>query len=181
MGNRNNAVVQYDTRVISASLTRPANTTQYAAGEVISEVTTNNHFTFADMANAGKLSGQIDRAIITSSADGSGVLLPDLELWLFDTDIAEVADNAAFAPTDAEMLTLVGVIDFPVANWKVGLSGGNSTCEGDRSGGNVLPMAYKCKTVAGPAYNLFGQLVLRNAYTPISGEVFSVRLIVTRD
>ena len=179
MSGRNNVVCRFDTRIITQSLIRPSNTTQYAAGEVISEVTTNNHFTFADLANPGQLSGQIDRAIITSSADGSGVLLPDLELWLFDTDIAEVADNAAFAPTDAEMLTLVGVIDFPVANWKVGLSGGNSCCEGDRAGGNPLPMLYKCKTVA--SFSLYGQLVTRNAYTPVSAEVFSVRLIVTRD
>ena len=179
MGARDNIVCRFDTRIITQSLARPANTTQYAAGEVISEVTSNNHFTFPDMANPGALSGQIDRAIITSSADGSGVLLPDLELWLFDTDIAEVADNAAFAVTDAEMLTLVGVIDFPVANWKVGLSGGNSCCEGDRAGGNPLPMIYKCKTVSD--FSLFGQLVTRNAYTPISGEVFSVRLLITRD
>ena len=166
------AIQTFDAQLVEASLTRPSDTTQYAAGEVISAVTTNDHYTFAEMGDPRKLTGQIDRAIITSS-DAAGTL-PDLELWLFDTEIAEVADNAAFAPTDAEILTLVGVLLFPVASWKVGLvTTGNSFCEAT----NTMPFRYK----TGPTLALYGQLVVRNTYTPVSAQVFKTRMYIRRD
>jgi hypothetical protein len=41
-----------------------------------------------------------------------------VELWLFDTTFTPDNDNAAFTPTDAELLTLVGIIQF--STWFVG-------------------------------------------------------------
>lgn len=158
------------------SLIKASGTTAYAAGDVISEVTTNNHFTFT-MLKTGLIKGSalysatIERAIITSSADVSPA--PDLELWLFDADIAEVADNGLFAPTDTEILTCVGVIDFPVGDWKVGLvaSTGNQICQAEN-----LNLAIK-----GISGSIFGQLVVRNAYVPITSEKFQVTLFYQQD
>lgn len=165
----------------AASLTRPSNTDTYAAGDVISAVTTNDHFTFGAASNdQSKRTGRpnpgtlaINCARLWSSANQSTKL--DAELWLFNIDIAEVADNSAFAPTDAEMLTLVGIIQFPMADWKVGLStsgaGGNAVCE-------VRNLDFP--VMAGPG-RLYGQLVARNAYTPVSAEVLVLDLVCTVD
>lgn len=175
MTTKVNAVIEFQTKAARASLTRPANTTQYAAGDVISAVTTNNHFEFEDVVRRGPslLSGSISSARIVSSANQATKL--DAELWLFDTDIAEVADNSAFAPTDAEMLTLVGIIPFPVADWYVGDAtsgaGGNAVCQVDG-----LSIAFQARTTT-----LYGQLVARNTYTPVSGEIFTVDIVVTQD
>ena len=167
--------------VASDSITRPSNTTAYAAGDVVSEVTTNDHLTFslANLTSGFQVvgTGKIESARCMINANQA--TKPDLELWLFDTDIAEVADNSAFAPTDTEILTLVGVIDFAVANFKVGLAGSGAA-------GNIvqqinnLDIPYK---TAGDNQNgnLYGQLVVRNAYTPISAELFHVELVVAQD
>ena len=183
MGNRQESIIQFRTKRFTDAITRPANAAAYAAGDVISEVTTNDHLTFGTatavdgsgnpVGAPGKLSGSIDVARCFSSANQS--TLPDLELWLFHTDIAEVADNSAFAPTDAEMLTLIGIIDFPVADWKVGTAtagaGGNAVCEARQIG---LPFRLATQV-------LYGQLVVRNAYTPVTSETFTVELVVTQD
>ena len=168
--------ISFDIQKSRKSIIRPSNTDAYAAGDVISAVTSNDHFTFTilktkPVQGSSLLSASIERAIITSSADVATA--PDLELWLFDTDIAEVADNAAFAPTDAEILTCLGVIDFPTGDFRVGLTtgDGNSICQSEN-----LNMSLK-----GIAGDIFGQLVVRNAYVPISAEVFQVTLFYQQD
>lgn len=174
MGQRTESITEFRVKRLQQSIQRATGTTQYTAGDVISAVTTNNHFAFTGVTRTGKLTGSIDAARCFSSANQS--TLPDLELWLFHTDIAEVADNGAFAPTDAELLTLVGIIDFPVADWKVGLSGsganGNAVCDVHN-----IAIPFHLKTVG----DLYGQLVVRNAYTPVDSEIFTVELVVSQD
>jgi hypothetical protein len=109
----------------------------------------------------------ITNARITSSVNAG--TKPDLELWLFRSDIAEVGDNEAFAVTDAEQLTRIGIIDFPVANWIVG--GANAVCEVSNIG-----LAFKAATSS-----IYGVLVVRNTYTPVSGETLTVELVVAQD
>ena len=151
------------------TITRPANTTAYTAGDVIgtasSATMTLNNSSFGEFD-----CGIIQQAILSSSAYVATA--PDVELWLFDTIVADIADNAAWAPTDAEMATLVGIIPFATANWKVGTatagSGGNMCCVAVNQG---VPF----NTLKGK-HSLFGVLVTRNAYVPVSGEVFTLRL-----
>ena|SRR5690606_10143993 len=158
--------------LLTDSIIRPGNTTAYAAGDVISEVTTNDHYTFAS-GKAGQLRGKIEMARMMVLANQG--TKPDLELWLFAEDIAEVADNSAFAPDDTEILTLIDVIPFPAADWLVGLSGSGAD-------GNIVQTA-RDLNIKLPQTNgsLYGQLVVRNAYTPISGEQFDCHLIVALD
>lgn len=187
MSGPTEAIVQFKTKVYrgntgaGASLTRPSNTDPYTAGDVISAVTSNDHFTFG--ANSNDNSKRVGRANpgtmflnaarLWSSANVATKLTA--ELWLFSSDIVEVADNGAFAPTDAEMLTLIGVIDFPSSSWRAGIAtagaAGNAVCEVR----NIdLPMI--CAKG-----RIYGQLVARNAYIPVSGEIFTVDLITTID
>ena len=174
MGSKNDAAVTLDTDLVSDTITRPSNTTAYAAGDVISEVTTNDYFTFSDMVKKGRGTGSIDTARIISSANAPSTP-PDLELWLFSADISEVADNSAFNPSNAELLTLVGVIDFPTGDFKS--AGSNTVCEKHNVG-----LVYRASNDPnGLDQSLIGQLVVRNAYTPESAETFTVQLGITRD
>lgn len=171
-------IISNDAKILTDSITRPSNTTAYAAGDVISEVTTNDHLTFLKAMDAGdEKTGIILGGRVHSSANNT--TLPDLELWLFDADIAEVADNGAFVPTDTEMLTLIGVIAFPVASWIIGNAGaaaaGNAFCE-------VMNLDIPFRLGKDPsALNIYGQLVVRNAYTPVASEEFSVTIMTHND
>jgi len=169
-----NAIIREDIVKVSDALTRPSNTTAYAAGEVISEVTSNEHFAFDGIAAAGSRSGTIVSAICQSSTVES--TKPDLELWLFDSNIANVADNSAFAVADSDLLDLVGVIDFPIAEWKQGLAGASGT-------GNSINQSHNLniRYIADSGNRIYGQLVVRNAYSPISAEVFTVILLTAQD
>lgn len=156
-------------RTIAANLTRPADTTAYAAGDVVADSTSAPTIITFPRATADALS-YIQQATIVSSQNAA--TKPDLELWLFDTAITMDNDNAAFTPTDAELRTLLGVIAFPVASFKVGDAGaaavGNVIC--DVQGLNI-------QINSTPTVNaIYGVLVVRNAYAPVSAERFDIRL-----
>ena len=152
---------------ISAGFTRPANTTAYAAGDVVSNSTSAPAImAFNGAAKERGAMGIINHAVLIDSE--SVATKPDLELWLLDTTITMDNDNAAFTPTDVELLTLVGVIPFPTGNFKVGTASGNSMCQADNLG---LPF-----NASFSENTLYGVLVVRNAYVPVSGETFTIRL-----
>lgn len=156
----------HTTAIVDASVTRPSNTTAYASGDVIGTATT-AVLEFEDVARSNGGSGMIMTAVaIDSAAQGTQ---PSLELWLFTAALAVVADNEPFAPTDAEMLNLVSVITLSSA--KVG--GANLAIISD-----MVATPFKC---AGGSANLYGYLVVRNAYTPIADEVFTVKLSSLQD
>mgnify|MGYP001616828792 CR=1 FL=1 len=153
-----------------AAFTRPADTTTYAAGDVVCNSTS------APVSLKFKIAGAnnccvINQALLIDSANVA--TKPDLELWLFDTDVTVPNDNAAFAPTDAELLTLVGIIEFQTADFYAGIAtagaAGNSVCDVHNLG---IPFNLTSSTTN----ELFGVLVVRNAYVPVSGEVFTIRL-----
>lgn len=162
---------------------RPNDGNVYAAGDVITTSTTTPVIMSIPGASrdagtiAGASGGQgvapgiIASAILVDSANQATKL--DSELWLFDTTITMDNDNAVFTPTDAECLTLVGVIPFPLANWRIG----DATAG---AGGNVINevdnLCIPFNAINGNT--LFGVLVARNAYTPVALETFSVRLKV---
>ena len=164
---------RFDVHIVRDSIARPDNTTGYAAGDVISEETTNDHFIFTQCLREAGMTGTIDWVRLISSANVATKL--DAELWLFKADIAEVADNSAFAPTDAEMLTLVAVIPLPSTEWYVGTVTGGA-------GGNAVVEANKiAKTFQSTSKNLYGQLVARNAYAPIAEETFTCEIGLSFD
>ena len=156
-------------RTIAANFTRPADTTAYAAGDVIADSTSAPTVITFSRATSDSVS-TIQQAIIVTSA--SVATKPDLELWLFDTTVTPDNDNAVFTPTDAELRTLIGVIAFPVASFKVGDAtagaGGNSICD-------VQTLNIQINST--PQVNaIYGVLVVRNAYVPVSAERFDIRL-----
>lgn len=141
-------------RLAEASATRPANTTQYTAGDVVGGV-----LTFG-AESPGIVRGAV---FIDSAAEATK---PDVDLLLFDEQPTVAADNSAFAPTDAQMERCIGVIQFAGANFRAGASGN----------GVILATAFGELAFSGQARSFYGVLVARNAYTPISEEKFVVRL-----
>jgi len=148
-----------------ASFTRPANTTQYAAGDTMSDSAAVMTFPKA----LKEFSGAIQQAILVDSANQSTLL--DAELWLFDTAPAVPTDNAAIAFTDAELARLIGVISFASVDSKVGIptSGADGNVVNVQSGLGIPVVGLRTN-------DIYGVLVARNAYTPVSGEIFTVIL-----
>lgn len=157
-------------RTISQSFTRPADTTPYAAGDVVCNSTSVPvPITFGTIAKGSMLTTIMQATCIV---EANNATKPDLQLWLFDTAPVSPNDNAAFAPTNAEMETLVAIIAFPVGSFVVGNAGAAAA-------GNVACDAQALFIHANPTANsaaLYGILVVRNAYTPTSAEKFVIRL-----
>lgn len=158
-------------RIVTQSFTRPADTTVYAAGDIVGPaVAAIMQLGGLVQSPKGPPFGILQSLTIISSQNGAPK--PDLQLWLFDAVIAAVADNAPFAPTDAELKGLLQVIALPVGAWLTGNSGvagaGNACCNVQ---GLQLPL--RCDS---PTNNVYGVLVIQNAYTPIASEEFTLRL-----
>lgn len=158
-----------------ADFTRPADTTAYAAGDVIADSTSAaTTITFPGCAGNADETGRIVSALLMDGANQATKLNADL--FLFHTAPASYGnDNGAFTPTDAEMNNLVGAISLD-GTTAANLKEGDAT---SGAGGNVLiqqtglSIPFRC--VAGST-KLYGVLVARNVYTPVSGETFRIKL-----
>lgn len=147
---------------VSSDVTRPADTTAYAANDAWSDSTsapTSGGFTFTSAARKSGGSGIITDAIITTSND-AGTLQG--EIFIFDTSVTNINDNAAFAVSDSEIKTCVGKIPFILED--VGNSG--------FAHAQNLAIGFTCVGSA----NLRFLVRVTNAYTPASAEVLTVRL-----
>lgn len=159
------------TPVISATLTRPteAPAVQYAAGDIIANsLTTPTVLTFADCARVAGGTGVILSALVVLST--METTAPQLELWLFDTAPAAQNDNVAFAPSTAEVRKLVAIIPFSEDRY---LTGNQSTFRAP-----AVNEGFQCAT---GDTNLYGAVVVRNDYTPVSAEVLAFRLKISQD
>lgn len=163
-------------RKVNATVTRPADTTTYTAGDVVTS-TVPNEINFVRVVGGTNGTGEIARAVLTSSANQT--LKGDFELWLFNTELTSMpSDNAAFAPTDAELDNLITVIKFAtgtalVANAGSGVAGSVVYFGQPAVGSGGIPIGTKKSSTA-----LYGVLVVRNAYVPISEEKFTINLYV---
>lgn len=182
MGSRSRQILTKDIRIITANtITRPNNTTAYAAHDALANVTTNDHLTFSQCLDRGIKTGEIIAAKALSSAYvATG---PDIDLMLFHTDVGEDADNAAASITDAEMATLIGVINFATGSWKPGTATAGA-------GGNQaqfvkdinLPIKLPISVTDGNhVSSIFGFPIMRNAYVPVEDEIFTFQLYIRQD
>ncbi len=161
----------YTVKKIS-TITRPADTTTYAAGDAMTDSTSAP--TVATITNAVRnkgWSGIILNATLIDSA--SPTLAGEFEVWLFDTTFTADNDNAAFTPTDAECLTVVAIVPFSSALSYVGTASGNRVYQSD-----PINRGFVC---ASDSTTLYWALIARNAYVPISAETFSLRLTILQD
>lgn len=146
---------------VQTDVTRPADTTAYAAGDAISNSTTaptTGGFTLTNAARKSGGSGIITDMTVSSSNDPATRLSG--EVFIFNQAVTNINDNTAFAVSDTEIKTCVGVVPFSL------FDAGNNTFA-HMTGLNIL------FTCVGSA-NLRFLLRARNAYTPASSEVITV-------
>jgi hypothetical protein len=130
----------------------------YTSGDAIGGL-----LTFANAAAATGGSGLI---LSATALCKTPALLPILELWLFNQTFTPTSDNAAFAPSDADMANCIGVI--PIAAWY------DDTA-------NSLAVWRGAHPYVLTGTSLFGQLVVRTAVTLGSTTDLIVAVNVTRD
>ena len=175
MNGLGSKVTLLSVKTITVNKTRPNNTNTYTAGDVFNSSTSaGTVFTFENCAYRVGGEGVITKAKIIESCNQSS-LYPRFELFLFS--VAPAAANIAydadpFAPTDAELLNLVGIIPFSTSYEAKAGSGdtGSSVHVSDN-----VHIPFNCATASA---DLYGGLVIRNAYVPIASSTVSVSLSI---
>lgn len=177
MSARQDAVVRWDSVLLTKSITRAANATPYSINDAIS-ASDNSHMIFTDVVETGALMGFIYGAVLHSSANKSTKL--DCEAFVFRSDFTDMEDNDAFDPSDAEMLTCLGVLKFRNTNWIAGNDtadgGGNALCHAE-----ALDFPIKANWTNADGGRLFVGFKAKNAYTPVSAEILTLDLFLSRD
>ena len=161
----------YGVRIVTRtfSITRPNNTTAYAAGDAWTDSTSApTTFEIADAARIDGGGGVSADVMVIDSANQT----PKLQgtLFLFDTAPTAPNDNAAWVPSDAEMETLVAAIPFrsmEAANGAAGASGNAF----DRADGLNFGFA-----ATASSRKLYPVVRVDNAYTPVAQEKLTFRL-----
>ena len=181
---------------VYAEITRPADTTAYAAGDMVTDTTTAAsvvplRFPACRTDNG---SGIFTGARMIKSSDTT--TNASFRLWLFGaTPFAAgsfPADNAAITFTYASMARFLGYIDFTTfidaGSMAVaeGLMGRSVAPFSKRFVGDTSVVSTDAPNLSGiqpvPASRiLFGMLEARAAYTPTSGEQFRIWLDVQAD
>lgn len=162
-------------QTLSAAITRPTNTTPYTANDAWANSATAptvGGFYLGDpappinsppAAKGPDRCGLITDIVFVSSVDPATLLQG--ELWLFDSAITAVNDNAAFAISDANMEKFVGRVAFTLASTVAGT--GTSSFAHVRN----LNLGYRCVG----SDRLRFLVKVKNAYTPASAEKLSIR------
>lgn len=148
---------------VSTDVTRPADTTAYAINDALSDSTsapTSGGFTFTSAARVSGGSGIITDAWICTSADAATPIQG--EIFLFDQAVTNINDNAAFAISDAEAKTCVGIIPFALQD--IGNNGAAHV--------QNLSIGFTCSGSA----NLRFLIRVKNAYAPANAEVLTFKL-----
>ncbi len=140
----------------TTTLTRPDNATQYTAGDVVVGL-----LTFASVGRANGAGAYILNARVAESVAPAST--GSFKLWLFNAAPTVAADNAVFAPTDAQMLTCLGMIQVDGA-YKLSLN----TLYAPST---FSPLYVKC---AAGVTTIYGVLTDANGYTPTALETLDV-------
>ncbi len=158
------------TVMASATVTRPADTTAYAAQDVIANATSGAAvITFANAARINGGSGTITKArAVTDQAANTA----RLRLHLYHTAPTMMQDNAAFLTDWANRNKSIGAIDFgPMAQEATGGTAAGATNKTDR-------LAFVCP--AGSS-SIFGILETLDGFTPASAQNFFNELTIEQN
>lgn len=159
----------------SASFTRPANTTAYTAGDVVSNSTVAS--TLMKFNAAARFNGQGGYITKVRLFTDRKANVSQYRLYLFRTSEASVSvpvDNLPMTTIYADFLNRIGYIDLPAVKDDADTT--NST--GAYAESSITPFAFKC---APDDDSVYGLLVDQTGQTPASGQAFMVELVFDRD
>jgi hypothetical protein len=150
------------------SFTREATTTLYAAGDVIG----NNNASSAVLKIGAGMSGAILGATLTYEEDIA--ITP--RLWLFDSEPTNVNDNAGFVLAAADLLKLIGYLDFVDVD-RTAIGTGLMQWEATAVTHGVGEMLGLPRPFASADGNLYAYLQTTGGWTPlVVSKKFSLRL-----
>jgi hypothetical protein len=157
----------YTLKRINTSFTRPADTTAYTIGDAISNSTTTPTVFQLDLSTIGAVNGQaveIRKAAVVSSAKQA--TLPLINIFLSPTTFTATNDNSALDIDDTTMESAGCWLNCDLQN---------STASNSRVAKEIAnaPMV-----LASNDTKIYGTLQAANAYTPVSGEKFTILLWV---
>lgn len=144
----------------TTTVTRPADTTAYAANDAMSDSTsapTSGGFTLSSMCRISGGSGILtDLALIYSTASAVAG-----DIWIYDASVTAQNDNAAWSVTDADQAKLVAKVPFVTVA---------DTLNAVHNIQN-LNIGYTCSGTA----NLRFMVKVTTGYTPASADALTVR------
>ena len=167
-GNVSTVVGQPRTYEAQDSITRLANTTQYADGDILSDhatVPTAGAYFTLDFKTQAQGYGSVRLTDFTLHKSDLDETAADFDVLLFTTlpTLANLDDNAACAITDAEMKECKGVVRFVNGSWS------------NIAIGNVQTVSQEMGIVMGDSSSIvYGVVVVQGTYTPASGEIFTL-------
>ena len=147
----------------TASFTRPADTTAYAAQDVVSNSTTAP--TVLTFGNVGRINGG-SGLILAARHLKSSTVAASYRLHLYRVAPTAINDNAQFALLYANRASRIGFIDF---SHLAGGTGSDST----HALATFTNLPFVCDAASA---SLFGLLVAAAGYTPTSGEQHFIEL-----
>lgn len=162
------------TAIVSAGFTRPADTTQYTANDVVSNSTTQTlPLVFKNCVRVAGGSGLLYSALMFDSV--AAATKANFDLILFDSAAFTVAvDNSAGTVADNEVTGIVAIITFNgTDSANVSIPGANCVI-----GAGSIGQAFKCGQ---STQDLWGVVVDRGGYTPASTERFDFKLSILQD
>lgn len=147
---------------VTSQTTRPGDANAYAINDAFANSTsapTAGGFTLTGAARASGGSGLITDLLIVSSNNAATTLQG--ELYIFDSAVTAVNDNAAFALSAADSLKIVAVVPFTL------VAGPSSAIVHLQN----LSIGYTCVGTADLRY----LVKVKNVYTPANAETLNVR------
>lgn len=143
-----------------AEITRPANTTAYAAGDVVAANAAVAPIQLTGIGRQASATGEITH--VSLETNNATVTNGDFAIHFFRESFVLEADNAAWASLHANRANYLGFITLPTLLAK----GGAAATKDDD-----LRIPFQCSTSGA---NLFVVIEAMGAYTPASGQVFSI-------
>lgn len=165
-----------DRKRISAVFTRPSDTTQYAAGDVVGPVTTPAAMSFPAAARGNGGSGRIVELML--AFDLETITTATFRLHFFNAVLTPAADNAAFAGVATNPASYLGYIDPPILVTQAGGTLGQIRHSAGVSTTSAMPFHYQC---ADAGSGLWVVITALGTYTPKSAGIVRLSLVVERD
>lgn len=150
---------------------RPSATTAYAAGDVVSDST--SQAAALVFPNVGDAASVVRSRAVYEENNGTP---PDFELWLFHEEPTNHLDNAPLALTSVDLASLAAVVEIGSKTVKIA----NATASPD---GAIVyePGPREPIYVRTTNGKLYGLLVTRGIFTPVTGTKIGVYLDIKLD
>ena len=148
---------------ITLALTPTVTAGAYTAGDAVGGLLT---FPLAARTNISEGGSVLVNVLIVDDAGQDA----ELELWLFNQTFTAIADNAAWAPSEADLENCIGVVSTVGSTWRA--AGTPSVIQ--------IECTRRIDLVAGGT-SLFGQLVTRGTPTYAAVDDLTVKIQLLQD